>query len=149
MRYLINSNLLIDLTAKAYISDDILSILDNCENIIYVSSESVKEFIHWLQSGKVTPKVKMKVPNVFDFIENVLGIKIKYIAKEHLQTMAKLDKIYEHNDPNDRLIIAQAITEKIPLISSDRYFHHYIKMGLDFIPNYRLRTFEYFYIYLR
>ena len=137
MRYLIDSNLLIDLTAKAYISDDILDILDNCENIIYVSSESVKEFIHWLQREKIAPKTKMKVLDIFDFIENILGIKVKYVAKEHLRTMAKLDKIDGHNDPNDRLIIAQAITEKIPLISSDRHFYKYEKMGLDFISNYR------------
>ena len=97
MRYLIDSNVLIYITAKAYISDYI----------------------------------------VFDFIENEMGIQVKYVAKEHLRTMAKLDKVDGHNDPNDRLIIAQAITEKIPLISSDRHFYKYEKMGLDFIPNYR------------
>ena len=40
-----------------------------------------------------------------------------------------------HNDPNDRLIISQAITEKIPLISSDTKFPKYVKFGLDLIPN--------------
>ena len=137
MRYLIDSNLLIDITSKAYVSDDIWNILYDYENTIYVSSESVKEFIHWLQSGKVAPKIKLKMPDVFDFIENELGFKVKYIAKEHLQTMAKLDKVEGHNDPNDRLIIAQAITEKLPLISSDTYFKQYVKLGLDFISNYR------------
>jgi len=137
MRYLIDSNLLIDITSKAYVSDDIWNILYDYENTIYVSSESVKEFIHWLQSGKVAPKIKLKMPDVFDFIENELGFKVKYIAKEHLQTMAKLDKVEGHNDPNDRLIIAQAITEKLPLISSDMYFKQYVKLGLDFISNYR------------
>jgi len=137
MRYLIDSNVLIDITAKAYISESILDILKDYENIIYVSSESVKEFIHWLQSEKVAPKTKMKVLDVFDFIENEMGIKVKFVAKEHLRTMTILDKVDGHNDPNDRLIIAQAITEKIPLISSDRHFYKYEKMGLYFIPNYR------------
>ncbi|MDR1779439.1 MAG: hypothetical protein LBR50_01745 [Tannerella sp.] len=39
------------------------------------------------------------------------------------------------NDPSDRLIIAQAITEKIPLISSDKQFPKYRKYGLAFILN--------------
>jgi len=137
MRYLIDSNLLIDATSKAYISDKISDILADYENIIYVSSESVKEFIHWLQSSKVTPKIKLQVVDVIDFIENTLGFEVKYIAKEHLRTMSKLDKVEGHNDPSDRLIIAQAITENLPLISSDREFPKYVNMGLNFIPNYR------------
>ena len=39
------------------------------------------------------------------------------------------------NDPSDRLIISQALTEKMPLISSDIQFPKYVKYGLDFIPN--------------
>ena len=137
MRYLIDSNVLIDVTSKAYVSDEIWNILYDYENIIYVSSESVKEFIHWLQSEKVTPKIKISVLDVFDFIENTLGFRVKFVAKEHLRKLATLDKVDGHNDPNDRLIIAQAVTEKIPLISSDRHFYKYEKMGLNFIPNYR------------
>ena len=62
---------------------------------------------------------------------------MKHVTEEHLQTMARLDNVGGHNDAKDRLIIAQAITEKLPLISSDRYFKQYVKMGLNFIPNYR------------
>jgi len=40
-----------------------------------------------------------------------------------------------HNDPSDRLIIAQALTEKIPVISSDAKFPKYRKMGLDLVVN--------------
>ncbi len=43
--------------------------------------------------------------------------------------------IESHRDPNDRLIIAQAITEKMPLISNDTKFPKYTRFGLDFIPN--------------
>ncbi|HBK32640.1 MAG TPA: PIN domain nuclease, partial [Porphyromonadaceae bacterium] len=42
-----------------------------------------------------------------------------------------------HNDPADRLIIAQAITEKMPLISSDHKFELYREYHLDFIYNKR------------
>jgi PIN domain nuclease of toxin-antitoxin system len=50
-------------------------------------------------------------------------------------TLASLNRVENHNDPNDRLIIAQAITEKLPLISSDRKFEHYRKQNLQFIYN--------------
>ncbi len=32
---------------------------------------------------------------------------------------------FHHRDPFDRLIIAQALAEKIPLISQDQIFDHY------------------------
>ncbi|OAV63386.1 hypothetical protein Barb6_03775 [Bacteroidales bacterium Barb6] len=38
---------------------------------------------------------------------------------------------------NDHAIIAQAISDKIPLISSDTKFQYYTGQGLDFIFNKR------------
>ena len=40
-----------------------------------------------------------------------------------------------HKDPSDHIIIAQAITEHLPLISSDTRFPFYRKQGLDLIVN--------------
>lgn len=113
-----------------------ISILDDYENIIYVSSESVKEFIHLIQIKRIIPIKPVSMLSVFDFIENELGFTVKYVEKSHLQTFAKLDLVEGHSDPSDRLIIAQALTEKLPLISSDKKFPKYKKMGLDFISNY-------------
>ena len=47
-----------------------------------------------------------------------------------------MEIIGKHTDPFDRIIIAQAISEKIPLISSDQRFPKYKKIGLDLIKNY-------------
>jgi len=38
---------------------------------------------------------------------------------------------------NDHLIISQAISDKIPVISSDYKFKEYIEQGLDFVFNKR------------
>ena len=111
MRYLIDSNVLIDVTSKAYVKEDIWNILFDLENIVYVSDLSVMEFVQWLQSEKVVANKKIKVLDIFKFIEEELGFQVKYIAKKHLETMYKLAK--KHNDPIDRLIISIAITEKI------------------------------------
>jgi PIN domain nuclease of toxin-antitoxin system len=43
----------------------------------------------------------------------------------------------DHRDPTDRIAIAQAIEEKIPIISSDRQFHDYKRSGLDLVFNKR------------
>ncbi|MDR3365412.1 MAG: PIN domain-containing protein, partial [Prevotellaceae bacterium] len=57
------------------------------------------------------------------------------VKREHLLTYARLTALANHNDPNDHIIISQAITEKMTLISSDRKFEPYEKQNLDFIFN--------------
>ena len=135
MRYLIDTNVFIKITDDYDISDDTKNILDNYENIIYVSSESIKEYVHLVQNGKIVPKKEIRSLNVFDLIENTLGFNVKYVNKEHLNTLAELELVENHNDPSDRLIISQAITEKMPLISSDTKFPKYRKHGLNLIYN--------------
>jgi PIN domain nuclease of toxin-antitoxin system len=136
MRYLIDTNILINIIEDDYISDNVDAIIDNSENTIYISSECIREFIQLVQAEKITGKKNNIKIDIFEFIEKKLGFNIKYIAKEHLETLAKLPAVDGHNDPFDRLIIAQAITERLPIISSDRKFSKYRKYGLDFIPNY-------------
>ena len=71
-------------------------------------------------------------------IEDDFNIKISHIKKEHLMTYANLQINNDfHKDPSDHLIIAHSITERIPLISSDRKFTFYTDQGLDLIYNER------------
>ena len=88
-----------------------------------------------LQTGRIVLKKSLRMLDVFDLIENEFALHVKYVTKEHLQTLSKLKTVEGHNDPSDRLIISQAITEKIPLISSDKKFPKYTKFGLDLIQN--------------
>jgi len=139
MRYLIDTNILVNLVEDDFISDDVSCILDDYANTIFISSVSIREFIVLVESNKVKPKKGMEnrlTINLFEYIENELMLKIKYVTQEHLKAFSKIIPIDGHGDPADRLIIAQAITEKIPLISSDKKFPKYRKQGLDFIPNY-------------
>jgi len=128
---------LINIIEYDYISDDVQGILSDYDNQIYISSEGIREFIHLVQSEKIKPpKDRVQIiTNLFDFVENELSIGIKYIAQEHLRALATLPLIDGHRDPSDRLIISQAITEKLPLISSDKQFPKYKKYGLEFILN--------------
>ena len=135
MRYLIDTNVLANFVVNNYISNDVRAIISDYENQIYVSSESIKEFIHLVQEKRIILNKSIRSLGILDLIENELGFNVKFVAKEHLCTLAKLETVEGHNDPGDRLIIAQAITENIPLISSDTKFPKYTKFGLDFIPN--------------
>ena len=136
MRYLIDTNILIYIVIDKNLLDlSVRKIIENYENIIYVSSESVKEFIHLIQNERITPKNTFQVNNIVDFIESELGYTIKYVTQQHLTAFANLSVITNHNDPSDRLIISQAIAEKIPLISSNKKFELYRKYKLNFIFN--------------
>ncbi len=135
MRYLIDTNIfLYALEDRPSLDRSVLEILEDYENNIYISSESIKEVIHLAQNRRI--KSLWKSPKeLFKTVEKDLGCIIKYVAKEHLATLSMLDIVPGHNDPSDRLIIAQAITEKMPLISSDRDFEPYRKQKLNFIYN--------------
>ncbi len=112
-----------------------MHILDNYANLLYISSESVKELIHLFQASKIKHKKWKVAQDIVDAIENEWNITIKYVRREHLITFSKLVRVEKHNDPSDRLIIAQAICEKNPLISSDGKFRHYRKQNLQFVFN--------------
>ncbi|GAP72401.1 type II toxin-antitoxin system VapC family toxin [Candidatus Symbiothrix dinenymphae] len=53
----------------------------------------------------------------------IAGFEILPIKSAHLMELSKLD--FVHKDPFDRLIIAQAVSEHISLISSDSVFKLY------------------------
>jgi PIN domain nuclease of toxin-antitoxin system len=50
-------------------------------------------------------------------------IEILHVELAHLSEMMKLP--LHHRDPFDRLIIAQSVSENLPVISSDRFFREY------------------------
>ena len=134
MRYYIDTNVFIySLRDRYCLKKNVLQLLEDYKNQIYISSESIKEFIHLFQQNRIKVNIK-NVEDIFEHIDS-LGYTIKYVKKEHLKTLSNLPLEKTHNDPSDRLIISQAITEKIPLISSDTAFPLYRKHGLDLIEN--------------
>ena len=135
MRYLIDTNILGKYITGDYISRDIEAILDDYENQIYISSESMKELIYLMKNKKITPLREYRSKTAFDIVENVLKVQIKYITKQHLQTFAELIPAIGHKDPSDHVIISQAISERLPLISSDLKFPKYENQGLILIMN--------------
>jgi tRNA(fMet)-specific endonuclease VapC len=133
MRFLIDTNILIFiLIDKHHIDSNVKHLLSDYNNVFYVSSSSIFEALHLFQTGRIAPKQKTG-DEFLNAIKTVYNLQILHTKTEHFDTFAKLPAVPGHNDPIDRIIIAQSITEKIPLISSDSKFKYY--KNLDFIYN--------------
>jgi PIN domain nuclease of toxin-antitoxin system len=135
MRYFLDTNILI---FHAFDNDsldkNVISILDDYENLIYVSSEVVKETMHLIRHKKVDVK-HWKNPNDIWKSISEWGFVIDYVKEEHIKTLGNLVTAKDHKDPIDHIIIAQAITNKMPVISSDGQFRHYKGQGLNLVFN--------------
>jgi len=137
-RYLIDTNILIFYANdQTLLTKEAADIIDDYNNRIYVPSKCVEELIYLQQAEKNIIKRCKSADDTVDFITDELNFGIKYIAEEHLRTLARLPLFPDHKDPTDRIIIAQAITEKTPIISSDRKFNDYKRLGLKFVFNRR------------
>lgn len=86
---------------------------------------------------KIQPKKFKNASELYAAIENVFFIKIIPFANEHLDTLSKLNIATDHNDPFDHSIIAQAISEKMILVSSDKKFKAYTLQNLSLVFNKR------------
>ena len=140
MRVYLDTNILaFMLVDNSQLSDDTQAIIADYDNLLMTSVICVDELIHLCQIGKITFSKKSPIQSETDITRwlDGIGVRIEEVKQKHLEEVAKLHLYEDHRDPNDRLIIAQAISDKIPLISSDRKFDRYVKFGLDFIFNER------------
>jgi len=113
---------------------DVLDIITDYENKIYISSESIKEIILLLRAGKIEKPTWKTTEDIFVSVEEY-GFTVDYIKKEQIIALGKIEPIQDHKDPFDHAIIAHAIANKITLISSDDKMQYYRDQGLKFILN--------------
>lgn len=93
------------------------TLLSNPANRIYVSVVSIWEMILKTEKGKLrTP------PNVKQALE-VSGFSPLYLSLDHVLQLRTLEKI--HQDPFDRMLVAQAMVEKLTLVTTDRIIWKY------------------------
>ena len=138
MRYLIDTHIFVWYAKeRENLSRDVLAILEDYENEICMSSESLKELVV-LWNKKPNFQRWWKSPlSMLRTIEDICGFHILYLHKEHYETYARLqiNEAQEHYDPSDHLIISHAITNRMPLISNDEKFPFYQNQGLELIAN--------------
>lgn len=143
MRVYLDTNIIAFLVGRdrgESISRDVFALINDYGTLLYVSSVCVQELIHLIQIGKV------RIPGFNDIryaADEALrrmtetGIAIKPVTEQHIRTLIGLPLYDNHRDPNDRMIVAQAIADHIPLVSSDRKFTMYERYGLQLIVNER------------
>jgi PIN domain nuclease of toxin-antitoxin system len=105
--------------------------------MLFISSVVIQELLFLFRIGKFTPNAIYKTESAIIKAVNNLGIKTVYFNENHLLEYEKLQIAPNHKDMNDHLIISQAISDKIPLISSDHEFKDYEKQKLKFVFNKR------------
>jgi len=137
MRYFIDTNIFLFLnTDRDEIGSDVKALLEDYENTFILSVESIREIVALLKSGRIHVKEWQSYSGIKASLD-AHGIEIRYISESHLKTLYNLRPAPRHSDPADLMIISQAITEGIPLISSDTKFPLYIRQGLKSILNKR------------
>ena len=138
MRYYLDTNILVFMLLDTdEICRDVFNIINDYSNTFYVSSTVIKEVIHLYKRGIIRERRFKSAVDILADIQN-MGIEVRTLNETHLLQYAKMNiNVDEHNDPNDHVIIAQSISDKIPLISSDRKFKHYENQGLKLVFNKR------------
>jgi PIN domain nuclease of toxin-antitoxin system len=138
MRYYLDTNVLVFILTKK--DDDISSrvsdILNDYANLFYVSSVAVKELIFLFRIGKIRTRYYKSEQDILYEMKNS-DIKIVWFNELHFSKYSELSIVEGHKDMNDHAIIAQAISDRIPLISSDREFKNYVTQGLELVFNKR------------
>ena len=139
MRYYLDTNVLVFILHNDFVNIhcDVKVILEDYANNLFVSSIAVQEMILLFRLGKLNYKYTYKKEK--DLIKKIeeLNIQTVFFSKENNSIYCDLQIAGNHKDMNDHLIISQAISDKIPLISSDNKFKEYTGQGLHFIYNRR------------
>lgn len=93
----------------------------NSDNKLYFSKASLWEMTIKISLGKLVLSENWLAAIEKEMISN--GIQWLEIEIDHCKTLADLP--FHHRDPFDRLLISQAISEAMTIISIDSQFSHY------------------------
>ncbi len=138
MRYLVDTNIFIFIaTDPSRLSKDVAHILGDYDTQICLSMESVKELIVAYRNRGFDIRRWSSVSEFIRDLRTEYYFQLLPVGIETMETYSKLrlNVAEEHCDPSDHVIISQALTEQLPLISSDRKFKFYRRQGLDLIYN--------------
>lgn len=122
MNYLLDTHTFLwFINDDASLSSAAKALIENPENVIYLSAASIWEMAIKVSLGK------LEMPSPFtDFIDRQLhenAITLLDLKTSHAGMIATLP--FYHRDPFDRLIIAQSKNEDMPVIGNDTIFDSY------------------------
>ncbi|WP_017293828.1 type II toxin-antitoxin system VapC family toxin [Geminocystis herdmanii] len=98
-----------------------LNLIENTDNILYLSIASIWEMQIKISINKLY--FDNPLAEIITNQRNINNIEILTIELEHIWQLNNIP--LHHRDPFDRMLIAQAVTKKIPILSIDSIFNQY------------------------
>jgi len=122
MKFLLDTHCFLwAISNSSLLSKKVINYLENQENEIFLSSASVWEIFIKFKLGKLDLK---KDPENLILEEMQLGsYKSLEIKMNHIFPMSKLPQL--HKDPFDRILICQAISEGLAILTNDPLIKKY------------------------
>lgn len=122
MNLLLDTHVLIWSTGNPEkLSENVRSLLLDTNNSWVVSIASVWELQIKYQLGKLN--LSLPLPSLIETQQQVNKLRILPIELAHIYALDGLPN--HHREPFDRIVIAQAVVENIPLLSIDKVFDAY------------------------
>jgi PIN domain nuclease of toxin-antitoxin system len=120
MRILLDTHTLLwALTDKSKLSPKVRSLLPSAET--WFSVAGVWEIVTKVQVGKLSLPRPAGAFVTSELKSN--GVQILPLKLDHVLRLESLE--LHHRDPFDRILIAQSLEEKLPIVTSDPLFAHY------------------------
>ncbi|GAB3795283.1 type II toxin-antitoxin system VapC family toxin [Spirosoma humi] len=94
------------------------------ENPIWVSEISLFEIVIKQKIGRL-PELNLPVKDLIDRL-HADGFHLVPIEQKHIAAYEQVPLFDHHRDPFDRLLLAIALAEGVPIISADQNFHLYV-----------------------
>ena len=111
--YLLDTHILLWwLAGNSPLSEEALTVIQNPQELIWISSVTVWEIVIKQSLGK------LKAPDNLVEVISKNSFKELPVTFNHVESLRDLPN--HHSDPFDRLLIAQALSENLTLITRDR-----------------------------
>lgn len=122
MNILLDSHTLIWFSQNSpQLSSSAIKILEDRNNLLFLSLVSVWEIQIKVQLGKLN--LDISLAEIVKDQTKINDVQILPLKLSHIWTLDTLP--YYHKDPFDRLLISQAITEKLIILGVDSVFDSY------------------------
>ncbi|MPR33454.1 type II toxin-antitoxin system VapC family toxin [Salmonirosea aquatica] len=123
MRLIVDTQILIRLLLDESISDKVRTLLTDPDNDVLIPHICLFEIVIKQKIGKLP---KLSWPTLI-IVQQLLrdGFALLPVNVEHIAAYDQIPLFTDHRDPFDRLLIATALAENIPIISADKNFKLY------------------------
>ena len=121
------------------LTKDVSELIEDPENLKYLSIVSLQELITAFRTKKLLSNIWKSEAEMISFVLNDPSVEIDNTDINVIRTLAALqvNEAQDHKYPFDHIIISQAISHRMTLVSSDTKFAFYRKQGLRLIENYK------------